>query len=130
MRITKNFTLEEFTKSETAKKFKIKNTPEDFEIENIINLVKNLMQPLRDHYNKPIIITSGFRCEELNRKIFGAFNSQHILGEACDFYVKGVDNKEVCNYIKDNMLFDQLILEKSWIHVSYAQENREEYMIL
>ncbi len=130
IQITKHFDLSEFTHSKTAIENKINNTPEAIDIKYIKELAKNVLEPIREHFNAPLIITSGFRCQKLNMLIGGARQSQHILGQACDFYVKGVNNQEVCDWIIKNIEFDQLILEPNWIHISFRKQNREEYWIV
>lgn len=120
----KYFTIEEMTKSSTAKANSIDNTPSDEEIAKLQKLIEVVLDPLREWYGKPIRVNSGFRCEALNEAVGGSDTSQHRLGEAADITVgtkKG--NKKLFEYIKDNLPFDQLINESnfSWVHVSYRE---------
>lgn len=132
--LSKNFALEEFTKSNTAKRLGIDNTPGPIEIANIGALVINVLQPLRDAMGFPIIITSGYRSQALNEQISNAASdSQHTKGEAAD--IVGQDKAKMFYYIKDNLPFDQLIWEAGnsnepqWIHVSYkAIGNRKQVL--
>ena len=127
-----NFTLAELTRSDTAAKRGIDNTPDHEAIRNIMTLAEKVLQPIRDHFMKPVIVTSGFRCSHLNRVMGGAPNSQHVTGNAADIHIEGVDNDDLFMWIAKNITFDQLIaemLEKDdgaagWIHVSYAKTNR------
>jgi len=121
--LSKNFALDEFIKSKTANKLGINNDPGPVEIARLQALVTNVLQPLRNAMGFPIVITSGYRSKALNTAIGGAFNSQHMKGEAAD--IVGSNKAQMFNYIKDNLPFDQLIWEAGndsqpeWIHVSY-----------
>ena len=110
--------------------------PNDKQIFNLRNLCVNVLQPVRDYFLKPMIISSGFRSVELNIKIGSTIKSQHIQGMAADVEVLDVGNLELSNYIHNNLKYDQLILEfhnpedlhSGWVHVSYnAENNRHEY---
>ena len=136
MKLSENFSLQEFTKSQTATRHNIKNVPNDKQIFNLRNLCVNVLQPVRDYFLKPMIISSGFRSVELNIKIGSTIKSQHIQGMAADVEVLDVGNLELSNYIHNNLKYDQLILEfhnpedlhSGWVHVSYnAENNRHEY---
>lgn len=135
--LSKNFTLNEFIVSETAKKLNIDNTPTQLVIDRLQLLVDNLLQPLRDKLDKPIHINSGYRCIELNRAIRSKDSSQHILGEAADITVFGMSNIELFNIVKE-LEFDQLILEhvdpakanSGWVHVSYTNRYPLRYCVL
>lgn len=139
MKLSENFYLSEFTKSQTAARWGINNAPNKEELENIKTLVKELLQPLRDHLGRVITVSSGYRNKRLNEVLRGSKTSQHMKGEAVDIEVLGMDNKELFNLIKDCFSFDQLILEyyeegvknSGWIHVSYKslEENRGEVLI-
>lgn len=126
MRLSNNFTLSELTKSSTAIRLGIDNTPTPEALENLRDLVLFVLQPIADHF-KEVIVNSGYRSPALNREIKGATNSQHILGLAADIEVKGVSNYQLACWIRDNIKFDQLILEfytpgdpnSGWVHVSY-----------
>lgn len=120
----KYFTIEEMTKSSTAKANCIDNTPSSEGVLKLQKLIEAVLDPLREWYGKPIRVNSGFRCEALNEAVGGSDTSQHRLGEAADITVgtkKG--NKKLFEYIKDNLPFDQLINESnfSWVHVSYRE---------
>ncbi len=129
-KLAPNFTLLEFVYSQTAYVKGIVNMPSEYAIENLKELATKIMQPIRENFQSPVIITSGFRNRKLNSLIGGSETSQHILGQACDFVVRGVDNKSVCDWIGENLEFDQLILEKSWVHVSYKKPNRKEFFVV
>lgn len=130
MNITENFAYDELIHSSTALKKKIDNTPSDEEKENLIRLTKEILQPIRTKYGKPITITSGFRCEKLNKAVGGVKTSQHLKGEAADIICE--NNKELWNVIvemvKNNEItVGQLINEKklSWIHISLPTKNHK-----
>ena len=132
----KNFKLSEFFDSSTADKNGIKNEPhidERATIErNINSLVDNVLDPIRDKFCAPVIITSGYRCPQVNKLVGGANNSQHMSGCAADFHIKGFTYlmmRQVFLNIYDTMEFDQLIYyrSKNIIHVSYVENgNRHE----
>lgn len=124
---SKYFKLIEFTKSETAKKYNINNTPTDKIVENLQWLVTKILEPLRYKLGKPIIITSGYRCKELNehREVGGSKNSQHLEGKASDIRVTGMAAKELFEFIinETKLPFDQVINEfDSWVHISYDRD--------
>jgi hypothetical protein len=140
MKLSKNFSLAEMTKSQTASRMGLDNNPSEDEQENLRLLCERVLQPVRDHFNKVLTISSGFRNIVLSQKIGSSAKSQHCAGEAADFEIFGVPNNEVSDWIKENMMFDQLILEfwepgqpnAGWIHVSYKKEinsNRKEYLM-
>jgi len=126
MKLSENFSLAELVKSQTATRKGINNEPGTAEIENLIHLAKNILQPVREHFGKPVIISSGYRSPELCEAIGSSAKSQHAKGEAADFEIHGVDNKELAAWIAANCEFDQLILEfydgvdpnSGWIHCS------------
>ena len=132
----KNFKLSEFFVSSTADKNGIKNEPsldERATIERNINLlVDNVLDPIRDKFCAPVIITSGYRCPQVNKLVGGANNSQHMSGCAADFHIKGFTYlmmRQVFINIYDTLEFDQLIYyrSKNIIHVSYVENgNRHE----
>ena len=123
MQLSKNFTLQELTRN--GRDFK--NSPNAEQIGNLIALCNMILEPVREHFKSPVIITSGFRSALVNKAVGGAPTSQHTKGEAVDFHLKGVANQEVYKFIRDTLVFDQLIAEKlsringaaGWIHVSY-----------
>jgi hypothetical protein len=124
--LTKNFTTEEFTKSQTAIRQGIDNTPPDEHIKNIQLLCEMVLQPIRDHFG-PIAINSGYRGTVLNKTIGGSEKSQHCEGKAADIECPGTGNHHVAQWISDNCTYDQLILEfhnpeipdSGWVHVSF-----------
>ena len=136
MKLTTNFSLAELTASQVAARKGIPNNPSAGQIENLKKLCESILQPIRNHYDSPVIISSGFRTPELCILINSSINSQHAKGQAADLQVIGVDNKALAKYIKENLDFDQLILEfykeeegphSGWVHVSYVgKENRKE----
>lgn len=130
----KYFTIAELVKSDTANKKKINNTPTK-EIENNLNqLITNILDPLRESWGNPIIVSSGYRCQELNKAVGGAKTSQHTLGQAADIHTKlntKEENKKLFDLIKSLKLpFDQLINEYNykWVHVSYSPRNRRQIL--
>jgi hypothetical protein len=136
MMISKNFTLAELCNSAAAKRFGINNNPDDKVIKNLELLAKNILQPIRDHFDKAIHIVSGYRSPGLNKKVGGASNSQHLIGQAVDIDNDNTDisNAEIFNYIKENLKFDQLIWEfgndesPDWVHVSYSAKPRKQIL--
>lgn len=131
MNLSPNFSLAELTKSQTATRRNINNTPDADEIAALKALAENILQPLRDHFGVPVIVSSGFRSDALNKRIGGSASSQHCRGEAADLTVAGVSNKEVCEWIRDNLPFDQTIYEfgeSGWVHVSYSARHRRELL--
>jgi len=129
MKLSKNFSLSEMTKSQTAIRKGIDNTPTEQHIQNLKQLAKHILQPVRNMFG-PVVITSGYRSPELCVNIGSSMKSQHTKGEAADFEVIGISNMKVAKWIKDNLQFDQLILEcyeggnTGWIHCSYTEEPR------
>lgn len=120
MKLSKNFTLDEMIRTSTG----IPNIPTDKEIENMRKLVENVLQPLRDHMNRPIIVNSGFRSKEVNKAVGGSKDSGHMSGTAADITMGSKAlNRLAYNYIRDNCEFRQLINEYnySWIHVEYRE---------
>ena len=135
MRLSKNFTLRELIRSNTAERMGIDNVPKDEEvIENLRNLCLEVLQPLRDYVGAPVHINSGYRSPELNRAVGGVKNSQHCRGEACDIRIASPkQGREWAAWIEDNCRFDQMLLERNknggvWLHVSCkrdAEANRQ-----
>jgi zinc D-Ala-D-Ala carboxypeptidase len=135
--LSKNFLLSEFIRSQTASRHKIDNYPPLRAIENLKLLCEKVLQPIRDSYRSPLIISSGYRCRQLNKLIGGASGSQHQFGEASDFSVSGYNHLEVIKWIEKNLEFDQLILEhwhggsSGWIHCSYSRtHNRQQSLYI
>ena len=130
----KYFTIKELTKSDVAKRNKINNTPTMQEEANLVALVENILDPLREVYGKPIIVTSGFRCERLNKLVKGSKTSQHRFGQAADIRTiedTVEENKKLFDLVqKLNLPYDQLIDEYNydWVHVSYSPRNRRQIL--
>ena len=132
----KYFTLDELIHSDTADRLCIDNTPDDDAIDNLDRLVTRVLDKLRDGWGRPIIVTSGYRCKELNAAVGGARNSQHLRGRAADIISDDFEEfrRFVRRWCKDNE-FDQCIFEHSggreWIHISYVEgRNRRQVLDL
>jgi|TARA_X000001382_G_scaffold100361_1_gene74916 hypothetical protein len=129
MNLSRNFSLQELIKSDTAIRRGIDNNPNADQIEKLKALCENILQPVRDHFGR-VKVTSGFRSMELCTAIGSSVNSQHAKAEAADFEVMGVDNAELADWIRRELPYDQLILEfytpgepnSGWIHCSYIPE--------
>lgn len=130
----KYFTINEMCKSSTAQVKRIDNNPNKDQIKALEGLINNVLDPLRELYGHPILVSSGFRSLDLNRAVGGAKNSQHMKGEAADIYTGTKEgNKKLFELIRDNFPFDQLIDEKdfSWVHVSFKEgHNRKQVLKL
>ena len=125
-----NFTISELVKSDTAEKAGINNTPDINSLDNLLELIFYVLQPLRDKLGKPMIITSGFRSKKVNELVGGVGNSQHLYGQACDFVVNGMTPAQVVEFVKNSGIeFDQLIDEGSWTHISFNKgHNRKQVL--
>ena len=136
MQLSKHFKLIEFTKSMTATRKGIKNEAGSGEIKNLTALCYGVLEPVRAKFDKPIIITSGYRSEELCEAIGSKKTSQHAKGQAVDFEIAGVSNLQVALWLTNNVDFDQLILEfwtgeanSGWIHCSFVEgSNRKQVL--
>ena len=138
MKLTENFSLNELTKSQTAERKGIDNTPSTEHQENLKSLCEMILQPIRDHFGQVVSVSSGYRSPELCVAIGSSTQSQHAKGEASDFEIFGVSNKELADYIDQNLDYDQLILEywkgeeepnSGWVHCSYTNgNNRKQYL--
>lgn len=127
----KYFTLEELCATKTG----LTNIPTWQAVENLKALVNNVLDPLRESWGKPIIVTSGFRCKAVNDKVGGVATSQHTKGEAVDIDIGTQEqNKELFDFIrKSGITFDQLLLENhgDWIHISYnINKNRQQILYI
>lgn len=137
MNLSKNFTLKEFTKSQSAERLGIDNTPQGEHLESAKTLFEKVIQPVRDFFG-PTVINSGYRSPELNAAIGGSSTSQHCKGQACDIEVPGLPNADLAKWIEDTLDFDQLILEfytpgipdSGWVHVSYVSEDTNRKQVL
>ena len=136
--LSKNFTLDEFEFSSTAQRKGIDNSlPQDL-LPAASRVATHIMQPVRDKYEIAFSPTSGYRCIDLNRMIGSKDSSQHVKAEAVDFTVPGLPNLYLAQWIKDNLNFDQLILEfwdeekpnKGWVHCSYKSSSENRYQVL
>ena len=133
MKLSKNFTLKELTKSSTAVRHGINNNPDKEQMINLVVLTNCVLQPIRNAHGR-VDVNSGLRVLELNRAIGSGDSSQHVQGMAADIECPSISNMELAEWIRDNLEFDQLILEfytpqdptSGWVHVSYnKEENRK-----
>jgi hypothetical protein len=140
MKLSEHLDLSEVTRSETAKRKGISNMPTEAHIANFKLLAEKVFEPIRTHFRCPIIISSGYRSEALNREVGGSSTSDHCSGQAIDIDMdgtpNGVTNRMVFDYIKDNLDFNQLIFEfgdkenPDWVHVSYSASGNQRKQIL
>ena len=137
MNLSKSFTLNELTKSQEALRLGIDNTPSEEHILNLKILCENILQPLRDFYGMPVSVSSGYRSPELCKAIGSSSTSQHTRGEAADFEIFSIANKDLAEFIVANLNFDQCILEfwnenepnSGWVHCSFSiRYNRKQYL--
>lgn len=128
MNLSEHFALKEFTRSNTASRLGIDNSPNEEQTSNLIALCYNVLEPIREHFGIPVRIDSGFRSEALNNAVPNSSKtSQHSLGEAADITVQGIDLVSIISYITQALEFDQVILEPAWVHVSFrAGKNRKQ----
>jgi hypothetical protein len=131
MNLTANFSLHELSKSETALRMGLDNTPDDEATENLRALCENVLQKVRDHYGKGVKVNSAYRSPESNAAVGGSKTSDHCKGMAADIEIPGVANADLAQWIMDNLDYTQLILEfytpgipdSGWVHVSYDPAN-------
>ena len=137
MQLSKNFSLIELTKSQTAERKGIDNTPSAAHQENLKSLCTNVLQPVRDNFHRVVSVSSGFRSQALCEAIGSKSTSQHAKGEAADFEIFGISNKELADWIHFNVNYDQLILEywkesdpnSGWVHCSHTEgKNRRQFL--
>ena len=138
MKLRNNFSLKELTASQTAERKGIDNTPSPTHQENLKSLCTHVLQPVRDHFGHVVSVSSGYRSPELCTAIGSKSTSQHAKGEAADFEIFGVSNKELADWIHYNLNYDQLILEywkgeddpnSGWVHCSYSEnQKRRQYL--
>ena len=137
MQLSKNFNLVELTKSQTAERKGIDNTPSPTHRENLKLLCTSVLQPVRDHFSRVVSVSSGYRSEALCMAIGSKITSQHAKGQAADFEIFGMSNQELAIWIHENLEYDQLILEywkkedpnAGWVHCSYDDRvNRKQYL--
>lgn len=131
MNLSSNFTLKELTKSDTATRLGLDNTPDDEALENLKTLCEMVLQPVREHFGKSVTVNSGYRSPESNAAVGGSKTSDHCKGMAADIEIVGVANADLAQWIMDNLDYTQLILEfytpgipdSGWVHVSYDPNN-------
>jgi hypothetical protein len=131
MNLSANFTLKELTKSDTATRLGIDNTPDEAVIESLKLLCENVLQPVREHFGKSVTVNSGYRSPESNAAVGGSKTSDHCKGQAADIEIDGISNPDLAHWIMDNCDYTQLILEfytqgqpnSGWVHVSYDPSN-------
>ena len=138
MKLSDNFSLIEFTKSQTAERKGIENTPNEIHTIAMEALCHNILERVRSAFGKPVMINSGYRSPALCEAIGSKATSQHCKGEAADIEIYGVSNYDLAKYIENNLNFDQLILEcwdgiepnSGWVHVSYVDDttNRKDVL--
>jgi hypothetical protein len=129
--LTANFSLHELSKSETALRMGLDNTPDDEATENLRLLCEKVLQPVRDHYGKGVKVNSAYRSPESNAAVGGSKTSDHCKGMAADIEIPGVANADLAQWIMDNLDYTQLILEfytpgipdSGWVHVSFDPNN-------
>jgi zinc D-Ala-D-Ala carboxypeptidase len=135
VRLSKHFSLGEMTKSQTALRLGLDNNPDPDGVASLRTLCEQVLEPVRKHFDRPVIINSGFRAEAVNKAIGSKSTSQHCKAQAADIEIPGVDNLELYQWLTDNSDYDQLILEyytgepdSGWVHVSYVshETNRRE----
>lgn len=137
MNLTKNFTLHELAKSETALRLGLSNEPGEAEIQNLTTLCEKVLQPVRDHFARGVKVNSGFRHPDVNKAVGGSTTSDHCKGFAADIEIPGVPNAELAQWIADNLEFRQLILEfytpgipdSGWVHVSYNPDDLKKQVL-
>lgn len=138
IQLSKHFKLSEFTRSATASAKKIDNTPSLEVVSNLQQLCIHVLEPLREHFNCPITISSGYRCPVLNKAVGGVATSQHMTGEAADIHLPDeATGKRWFVWLMDSVPFHQLIWEKStpssihhWIHVAFKQNGHNAQQVI
>ena len=137
MKLTNNFSLAEMTKSDTALRLDMDNTPGPEEIDNMTRLCECVLQPVRNHFGKGVKVNSGFRHPNVNAKVGGSKTSDHCKGMAADIEIPGVANADLAKWIVDNLEFRQVILEfytpgvpdSGWVHVSYNPSDNKKQVL-
>ena len=137
MNLSENFTLQELIYSDTAIRKGIDNKPNDEQIENLKLVCENILEPIREYFKAPIIVSSGYRSIPVCEAVGSSSKSQHTKGQAADFEIFGIPNKDVADWIVSNIDFDQCILEfwnekepnSGWVHCSFnSAGNRKQYL--
>lgn len=124
------FSFSELISSDTAKLHKINNMPDLESLDNLLNLVFYVLNPIRERIKRPIIITSGYRSKKVNELVGGKITSQHLKGKAADFVIEGLSPSEIIQFIRNSYIeYDQLINEyDKWVHISFDKDkNRQQY---
>jgi zinc D-Ala-D-Ala carboxypeptidase len=137
MKLSSNFSLAEMTKSDTALRLDMENTPGDEEISNMTALCDNVLQKVRDHYGMGVKVNSGFRHPDVNAAVGGSKTSDHCKGMAADIEIPGIANADLAQWIVDNCEFRQVILEfytpgipdSGWVHVSYNPDDNKKQVL-
>ena len=137
MKLTPNFSLSEMTKSDTALRLDMDNTPNVVQVENLKTLCEKVLQPVRDHFGKGVKVNSGFRHPQVNAAVGGSKTSDHCKGMAADIEIPGVANGDLAQWIVDNLEFRQVILEfytpgvpdSGWVHVSFNPEDNKKQVL-
>ena len=137
MKLTPNFSLSEMTKSDTALRLDMDNTPNAVQVENLKTLCEKVLQPVRDHFGKGVKVNSGFRHPQVNAAVGGSTTSDHCKGMAADIEIPGVANGDLAQWIVDNLEFRQVILEfytpgvpdSGWVHVSFNPEDNKKQVL-
>ena len=137
MILSQNFTLQELTYSDTAIRKSMDNTPNEEQIENLRLVCNNILEPVRVHFKAPVVVSSGYRSVAVCEAVGSSSKSQHTKGQAADFEIFGIPNKEVADWIVNNIDYDQCILEfwnenepnSGWVHCSFSSAgNRRQYL--
>jgi len=137
MNLSENFTLQELIYSDTAIRRGIDNKPNDEQIENLKLVCENILEPIREYFKAPVVVSSGYRSVAVCEAVGSSSKSQHTKGQAADFEIFGIPNKDVSDWIVKNLDYDQCILEfwnpnepnSGWVHCSYSNTgNRKEYL--
>lgn len=137
--LSEHFSLKELTRSETATRKGIDNTPNPAHMHNLKLVCENILEPVRKHFGKPVQINSAYRGPKLNAAVGGSAKSQHCNGEAVDFEIDGLPNPELARWVTENCDFDQVILEfynpkegpnSGWVHASYSSSGKQRKQIL
>ncbi|MBL4907512.1 MAG: hypothetical protein JKX94_08680 [Sneathiella sp.] len=137
MQLSEHFSLADLVKSDVANRLKIKNIPNEKEINCLGQVAKNILEPIWSHFKVSFVPSSGYRCLKLNRVLKSKDTSQHIKGEAVDIEVPGISNFDLAEWIYKNLDFDQLILEfykpgeptSGWVHCSYIDRGRRQEVL-
>ena len=137
MNLSENFTLQELIYSDTAIRKGIDNKPNDEQIENLKLVCENILEPIREYFKAPVVVSSGYRSVAVCEAVGSSAKSQHTKGQAADFEIFGIPNKEVADWIVNNIDYDQCILEfwnpsepnSGWVHCSFNNAgNRKQYL--